>query len=488
MYRLLCALVAAMFLTLSAHAHVGSPNVFFEGPAGPYPVRVTIQPPGVVPGLAQIQVRIHSGDVQKVTVLPVRWNAGTRGAPPADVAKLVPGETNLFTSQLWLMDSGAYSVFVDVFGSRGRGTAIVPLDSLAYQRLDMPRWMSLIFLVAGLGVLWLLISLVGAAARESVLAPGDQPSVRRRRLAGLAMVITAVIALSLLYVGKKWWDIVDRDFRFSRLYRPEAIQPELETGADGLQRLALRVKFARRRMESTPLVAEHGHLMHLFLIRQPQGDIFAHLHPLRHAGTDEDVFSAELPALPAGNYQLFADVTHESGLTQTLTNVVRLDQSVNTNDQRALADPDDSLDRAAPQPASDTILPGGFRLSPAFSPPLRVDQETTLRFDITAANGQPAVLEPYLGMYGHLIIENDDGSVFNHLHPLGTISMTSQRLFAQREQAAYLANQPLDQFCSPAAPILSFPYAFPKPGHYRLWLQIKLQGRICTAAYAVDVQ
>ncbi len=488
MHRLLCALATLVFITGSAEAHVGSPNVFFEGPAGPYPVRVTIQPPGVVPGLAQIHIVVHSGDVQKVTVLPVRWNAGSRGAPPADVAKPVPGETNLFTAQLWLMDSGAYSVFVDVFGSRGRGTAIVPLDSLAYQRLGMPRWLSLIFLGAGLLVLSLLISVVGAAARESTLAPGNKPTVHRKRLARLAMAIAAVIAVSLLCVGKRWWDVVDADYRFNRIYRPEAVQPELQNDGHGRRQLALRVKFNRRRMESTPLVPDHGHLMHLFLIRQPGGETFAHLHPLRHQEDDEDVFTSELPALPPGDYQLFADVTHESGLTQTLTNIVRIDAADGANGGRAFADPDDSLDRAAPQPPSDIQLPGGFRLSPAFSPSFRANEETTLRFNITTTNGQPAVLEPYLGMYGHLIIENDEGTVFNHLHPLGTISMASQRLFAQREQASYLANQPLDLFCSPAAQILSFPYAFPKSGHYRIWLQTKLRGRICTAGYTVVVQ
>src|SRR5271170_2074620 len=136
------ALVIGLMFALSApvaQAHIGSPNVFFEGPAGPYPVRVTIEPPGVVPGLAQIHVRVRSGDAHTVTVLPVRWDAGTRGAPPPDIAKLVPGESNLFTAQLWLMDSGAYSVFVDVAGPKGRGTAIVPINSLAYQRLGMPR-------------------------------------------------------------------------------------------------------------------------------------------------------------------------------------------------------------------------------------------------------------------------------------------------------------------------------------------------------------
>jgi len=44
-----------------AFAHIGSPNVFFEGPAGPYPVRVTVRPPGVIPGLAEVSVRVGAG-------------------------------------------------------------------------------------------------------------------------------------------------------------------------------------------------------------------------------------------------------------------------------------------------------------------------------------------------------------------------------------------------------------------------------------------
>ena len=49
--RILVALAA--LLPLTARGHVGSPNVFFEGQAGPYPVHVIIRPaegePLVVP-------------------------------------------------------------------------------------------------------------------------------------------------------------------------------------------------------------------------------------------------------------------------------------------------------------------------------------------------------------------------------------------------------------------------------------------------------
>ncbi|HJO05486.1 MAG TPA: hypothetical protein QGG47_16080 [Acidobacteriota bacterium] len=54
------ALLAILLGPPSVDAHVGSPNIFFEGMAGPYPVRVIIRPPGVVPGLAEIAIRLQA--------------------------------------------------------------------------------------------------------------------------------------------------------------------------------------------------------------------------------------------------------------------------------------------------------------------------------------------------------------------------------------------------------------------------------------------
>jgi hypothetical protein len=467
-----------------AQAHLGSPNVYFEGPAGPYPIRVVIQPPGVVPGLAQIHVRARSDDVENVTVLPVRWNAGTRGAPAPDVAKPVSGETNLFTAQLWLMDSGAYSVFVDVTGPRGRGTAIVPFNSLALERREMSRSVSLLFLGVGCLLVALLVCVVGAAIREAVVPPGVEPTPARRWFARLGMALSLLIAGGALFFGKGWWDKVDQTFRRHRLYQPPAITSTVTVNSNGKSQLALRIESGNRRQDSTPLIPDHGQLMHLFLIRQ-QGDAFAHLHPVRDS--ESRTFSTRLPALPDGEYQLYADITHESGFSQTLTNVLRL-SAASMASPDSFTSPDDSMTVESPQSLATTRLPGSFVLTPTFAPPFRADEEITLAFNLITETGAPAPLEPYLGMYGHLVIQHADGSVFTHLHPLGSISMASQRRFAEREHAGYLANQSLELLCSPASTTLSFPYAFPKPGPYRLWLQTKLQGQIRTAAYQLEVQ
>ena len=86
-------------LAIASMAHVGSPDTFFTGQAGPYPVRVSVRLPGVIPGLAQIPIRIAGESTQSIrtiTVQAVQWNVGPEGAPPPDPALPVPGDPELF--------------------------------------------------------------------------------------------------------------------------------------------------------------------------------------------------------------------------------------------------------------------------------------------------------------------------------------------------------------------------------------------------------
>src|SRR4051812_34126166 len=155
--RRLGGLAFAFFLFVTASAHIGSPNVLFEGTAGAYPVRVIIRPPQVVPGLAEVIVRVTGNDVQHVTIRPVFWRAGVRGAPTGDELRRVPGESNVFSGHLWLMSYGAYSVYASVDGPRGSGTVIVPVNSFATGRLPLTRGLGTVLVVlAGILITGLL--------------------------------------------------------------------------------------------------------------------------------------------------------------------------------------------------------------------------------------------------------------------------------------------------------------------------------------------
>ena len=71
------------------------------------------------------------------------------------------------------------------------------------------------------------------------------------------------------------------------------------------------------------LLPDHGHLMHLYVIRVPEMDLVWHLHPER---ADDGNFTQQLPAMPAGRYALFGDVVHANGLAETATAEVNLPQ------------------------------------------------------------------------------------------------------------------------------------------------------------------
>ncbi|MEP7000001.1 MAG: hypothetical protein ABI969_05965, partial [bacterium] len=122
---------AALSLAVVVAAHVGSPDVYYSGMAGPYAIDVAIRPPKVVPGIAQVNVHVRDSSVSRVVVRPVFWRAGTKGAPTGDDAKPISGKPGSFTGELWLMATGSYSVTVTVSGRAGTGTVVVPVASVA---------------------------------------------------------------------------------------------------------------------------------------------------------------------------------------------------------------------------------------------------------------------------------------------------------------------------------------------------------------------
>lgn len=501
---LIATLLLGIWLARPARAHVGSPNVFFEGSAGPYPVRVVIRPAEVIPGLAEISVRVEAGEVEKITALPIKWNAGRQGAPPPDVARPVAGETNLYSAQLWFMEPGAQSVELELTGAAGKGRVVIPVDAVARRVLGMPRVLGAVLVLLGVVLLALLLSIIGAAVRESVLEPGVRPPVRRRWYARGAMALGAVVLTTMLWGGKHWWDAEAADYRNNRLYHPISAAAQVRD-ENGRQLLRLEItdpSFSR----SAPLVPDHGKLMHLFLVREPELDAFAHLHPTK---LDRQTFQTALPPLPGGSYRLYADITYETGMSDTLTTSVRLPAATRLANEFVPSDPDDSWQVAAgglgTRAGRECALTTGLSMSLLTPGQIVANRPMDLHFSVRQADGRAALLEPYLGMRGHLALRRDDGSVFTHLHPGGSASMAAMRLAVFRIEgklplkAAFGADDPLCQL--PAATAreqgwmggnqpadgVSFPYAFPKPGLYRLWVQVKVQGQVVTGIFDLEV-
>ncbi len=531
----------------AASAHVGTSNAYFDGAAGPYGVRVIVRTPGVIPGLAQVTVRILDGEgVRRVTVRPLRSDVGLVGAPPPDAARPVPGEAGLYGGELWLMTAGSYSVEVGVAGAAGEGTVFVPVLALAERRLVMSPAVGLGLGAAALFLFAGAVTIIGAAVRESVLEPGREPDGWRRRRGRVAMAAFSVLLVAVLAGGWRWWDAVDAAYR-ARIYRPWSTTAAL-TAAGGRQVLTLAIDDARwaasRGEPGAALLPDHGKLMHMFLVRAEDLSAFAHVHPVRDGGSDTS-FSVPLPPLPAGEYRVYADIVHENGFAPTLVNTVRVPRSApgagrtspaggeapaaggspgaggsgaaggslaagsslaagggtpaaDAGDAPAGApvpDPDDSWATLHPYGASASEsypLPSGRNMRWERDGPIGVDEEATLRFSVTEPDGTPSALEPYMGMLSHAAVLRRDGSLFMHLHPAGSINLTAQRRFAEAEGGAEAAGgAPGAEHggYSPSGPAnrVTFPFVFPEPGAYRIVVQVKPGAAVDTAAFDVAV-
>ena len=490
------ALVAAIAVVSSAH--IGSPDVWFDGLAGPYKVLVHVQAPPVVPGIAIINIRPGEQGVTRVTAFVNKYDA-TGGAPPPDVANPVPDSPSWYRTRLWVMSPGSNSVTVTVSGARGDGTVVVPLVALPGRRLQFNGPLAILLTAVACVLALGLFTIVGAAVRESVLPPGVEPDGQRRRRARFA-IARAVVIVGIVITGTgAWWRSEDSEFT-RRLFRPMAVRTAVDTSS-GSPRFQLTITDstwshrndvawlrARRIGLPTELIEDHGKLVHLFLISADGRSAFAHLHPTT---ADSVTFTAALPDLPSGTYSVFGDVVHASGLTETLTSTVALPASARRV-PNANIDPDDSwaLGRdTAGSVARDSrraVLADGTVLTWTRSEaPLTAGEEANLQFTAVPPAGDSAALEPFLGMAGHAVVVRDDAKVFIHLHPLGTISMAAQARLAQSSPSAAAHSMPASLGPTDS---LYFPYAFPQPGRYTVWVQVKRRGRVLTGSFPVAVR
>jgi hypothetical protein len=462
-------------------AHVGSPDVFFEGAAGPYRLLVTIRPPQVVPGVAEIEIRSLSPGVRQIHIVPLRLVAPQQFAPAPDLAQRSKDDPQFYSGALWLMSTGSWKVRVDVDGDAGHGTLSVPVPALSERILKMQGAIGAILIPLGVLLFLGLVAIAGASVREGQLEPGLVPDPVRVRRSRIAMASAAVLLAGGLWAASGWWDS-EAGFYSRIVYKPLRLDARLQDG----NRLAVTLVdpgWLNRRTDD--LLPDHGHLMHLYVIRMPEMDRVWHLHPERDGSTPGS-FMQTLGDMGAGHYALYGDVVHANGIGETAVATLDLAEVHGT----PLAG-DDAAGAGPPVAEADynrnvTTLSAGYRMvwdRPA--QPLRARRPYQFHFQLQDAEGRPASgMELYMGMVGHAAFVAVDGGVFAHVHPSGSVPMPVLGLLQPADPHA--GHHMAEASGIPAE--VTFPYGFPKAGAYRIFVQMKRAGDVATGIFSARVE
>ncbi len=531
------ALLLLMAAALNVSAHVGSPDIYLDAKAGPYQLFVTIRPPTAIPGVAEIEVRSEGSGVTSMTAAPLPMTGpGSRYAPTPDQLTRAPLDHQFFTGSLWLMASGAWQVRITADGAQGKGVVSVPLPAVAQSTKTMQTGLAALLFVLMTFLVVGMVAIAGASVREAQLEPGLVADDKRRRRSLWIMAAALLFLVSIVWLGKKWWQS-EADSYSSYIYKPLTLTATLEAGNNLNLELSDPGWIASRKIDD--FVPDHNHLMHLYMMREPALDVVYHLHPDL---AEEGVFHLALPSMPAGNYRLYADVVHKSGFPETPVTNIQL-PAING---RPLSG-DDAVGTA--QPVSDAAtpnttfaLPDGYRMvwdRPA--EPLTAKHGYSLQFKLLTPEGAaPTDMAFYMGMLGHGAFLKTDGTVFAHIHPMGSVSMAAFMIAQQKNTSAPFSSasgsgeslsgpaasddsdddtvvpgrakrltpsapksasnaMPMDhskmtmgagenQSATVLPNEVSFPYGFPTPGRYRIFIQMKHGDTIETGAFDAAVK
>jgi hypothetical protein len=527
--------------------HVGSPGVIYEGLLGPYRILANINPPEVVPGTATVTVIIPDNP-EGITLesRPVYWSAGLKGTPKADPLFAVPGEFGKYEGELWFMESGTSSVQLMMSVGGETFETIIPVMAVPTAQKEMPFELGIVLALLGVLLVVLMVTIIASAMSDSIREPGVERSKRTNRKKHVGIMVGSITMLLILWGGKSWWDSESSAYE-NYLFKPLTGTSELLIEPDGnyLQLTIDELQSTQGRItrKISYIVPDHGKLMHMFLIRKGDLDVFAHIHPER---VDTLNFRVKLPPLPSGDYHVFADITRYTGFSETIISNLSISESSSfvlaSHDQVQLGR-DDTYTFSSPvlnkptildgdimicgKPGIKTDLPGGYSaVWETETGKFEAGKLYNLDFALFDPDGNPAVLEPYLGMMGHAVVLKHDGSVYIHLHPTGNYSMGSQQMLLERFESgktgftnipqsltfpdsidrvmAFLDGLPDTERDSLLMgdmehfgwddpehedhSMVSFPYAFPEKGNYRLWVQVKINGEIVNGAFDVEVE
>ncbi|HYE97020.1 MAG TPA: hypothetical protein VD962_12500 [Rubricoccaceae bacterium] len=217
------------------------------------------------------------------------------------------------------------------------------------------------------------------------------------------------------------------------------------------------------------LEVSHDKLSHLIVVSRDLG-FFEHVHPERQA---DGSFAMDYAFPASGDYVLFADFLPEgAGRAQVFAHPVHV--------------PGPEPRPHPLGPTSTEATEAGLVAHLAAPVPLMAGQDVTLAFHLSDARGDVRDIEQFLGAGGHVVVIPEGAGDFLHVHPVVGEGHAGHGPTAPGHAAhappAHGEEQPHTY-----GPLLRFATAFPRPGRYKLWLQVQRAGRVHALPFVLDV-
>ncbi len=224
--------------------------------------------------------------------------------------------------------------------------------------------------------------------------------------------------------------------------------------------LTLTLREAASGAPVNDLQLEHQRLLHLIVVSDDLA-FFDHVHPTR---VGQGQFRLQYRFPTSGPYHLFVDfVSAAAGPQHASVPLV----------VAGPAPPPVALDQG---PLTVDASNAHVELSVDPWPP-RVGQPTRLTFHLTQEGRPLDMLEPYLGVAGHLVAVSQDLQEYVHTHP--------------GEHPMGGAMEDMEMPMAPAGahfgPDVTFTLTFQRPGLHKVWGQFSLDGDTFTAPFVLSV-
>ncbi|MDQ0975938.1 hypothetical protein QFZ31_005816 [Neobacillus niacini] len=183
------------------------------------------------------------------------------------------------------------------------------------------------------------------------------------------------------------------------------------------------------------LEVNHEKLMHLIVVSTDLKE-YQHLHPQTN---EPGVFKVP-HSLPAGDYKAFVDIKPTGKTYVTSPISFMAGESHNEHEKDSL-----TVD-------TELIKETGGHTVKLLPSALKVNEDIQLKFDLTGDTP-----EQYLGALGHVVILDERGENYVHVHPLE-------------------GNEPV------------FATKFSEPGIYKIWAEFKFNGQVYVYPYVVEIK